>query len=204
MRKRSFSPGWRKILVVTLVISLLLTALSGCSKDSEPATETLSPAATAGSADAYFRQGNDYFQQNNFGAAVEAFQQALALDPNNPAYHANLGVSYYSMGRLDEAIQSYQAGLKMSPDDAELNYLLGAAYLQQSNLDGAATALERANRSDPQLAEPYYGLGVLYKLQGRRAEAIDAFEKFLEIGPSQDQRAVDEAQRELDSLRSGQ
>lgn len=197
----------RPVFVLLMVLSLLAPA--ACSSEDETATAepggTTKPGPAAlQSADEYFRQGNDFYGRGDFTQAEAAYQQAIELDANRPDVYTNLGVTYYSMGRLDDAIKSYQAGLALAPNDAELNYLLGAAYLQQNRLDEAAEALSKANRANPGLAEPYYGLGVLYRLQGETEKAIAAFETFLEIGPSQDPQAINEARRELEALRAGQ
>jgi tetratricopeptide (TPR) repeat protein len=155
-------------------------------------------------ADGYFSLGNDLYQGQQFDQAVMAYEKAIDLDSGRPEFYANLGVSYYNLNRMNDAIRAYQSALALTPEDAELHYLLGAAYLQQKRLDEAAQAFNRAIALDAGLAEPYYGLGVLYRLQGDRAKAIAAFEKFLEIGPSQDQRAIEEARRELEALGAGQ
>jgi tetratricopeptide (TPR) repeat protein len=204
MSDSRFTHGLR--LLVLPFLALLLTA-AGCSgqQPTEQAPGPLpQPGTPALTADQYFQQGNDYYQQGLLDDAERSFLQAVELDPNKPAYHANLGVTYYSLGRLQDAEASYLAGLELAPDDAELNYLLGAVYLQLQELDKAQTYLSRSNRADPNLAEAYYGLGVLYKLQGKRDEAITSFERFLELGTSQDPRAITEAQAELESLRAGQ
>ncbi len=156
------------------------------------------------SAQEYFQLGNSYVKQGQFTEAETAYKQAIALEPENPDYHANLGVTYYSMQRLDDAVASYRTALRFAPQDAQINYLLGAALLQLDRLGEAEEAFRRANQADPNLGEAYFGLGVLYRLQGRRAEAISAFEKFLAIGPSPngDPAAIPAAEAELEALRS--
>ncbi len=156
------------------------------------------------SADTYFQQGNAAFDQGNLAEAEQAFRQALAIDGANAAYWTNLGVTYYSLGQLDDAEQAFISGLVAAPDDAELHYLLGATYLQLERLDDAQTNMQTATELDPSLAEPYFGLGALYQLQGKRAEAIKAFERFLEIGPGQDPAAAPAAQATLEALKAGQ
>ena len=70
-------------------------------------------------------------------------------------------------------------------------------------LTEALTEFETALKLDPNLPEVYYGLGVIYKLQGEREKAIEAFERFLELGPGQDPRAQIEAERQLEDLKRG-
>lgn len=197
----------RRFLMVWGLAMLLAAMAAGCSSSSPtaaPAT-TVAPALPAlQTAREYMQLGNSYVQQGNYAQAETAFKRALEMEPGNPDYLANLGVTYYSLARFDDAIKTYQQALQKTPDDAQINYLLGAAYLQLGRLDEAEKVLLHANEADPNLGEPYYGLGVLYKLRNDRAKAIAAFEKFLQIGPSQDPTAVNQAKAELETLKAGQ
>lgn len=182
-----------KLIVGVLAALLISAALARCTQ-----------AKPAGSADALFQQGNAAFEQGNLAEAEQAFKQALEIDNTNAAYWTNLGVTYYSLGQLADAEQAFMNGLAAEPDDAELHYLLGATYLQLDRLDDAQSNLQTATELDPNLAEPYYGLGALYQLQGKRADAIQAFERFLEIGTGQDPAAAPAAQATLQALKTGQ
>lgn len=204
---------WRRrgFWVILGLTALLTTILVGCSSASPTAAPATTPAAAVRpslpalqTAREYMQLGNSFVQQGNYAQAEAAFLRALEMEPGNPDYLANLGVTYYSMARFDDAIKTYQQALQKVPDDAQINYLLGATYLQLNRLDEAEKALLHANQADPNLGEPYYGLGVLYKLRNDRAKAISAFEKFLQIGPSQDPTAVNQAKAELEALKAGQ
>ena len=186
-------PG--RITAGLLVAVLAVVILAGCGQ-ADPTPQA--------SAEALFEQGNAAIEQGNLAEAEQAFKQALELDGTNAAYLTNLGVTYYSLGQLNDAEQAFISGLAAEPDDAELHYLLGATYLQLDRLDEAQSNLEAANKLDPNLAEPYFGLGALYQLQGNRAEAIKAFERFLEVGPGQDPAAAPAAQATLEALKAGQ
>jgi tetratricopeptide (TPR) repeat protein len=196
------SSRWWTIGLLWLAAALLVTSCSSNTATPPPTTSI----APQGSAQEYFQLGNSYVKQGQYQEAETAYKQAIALEPSNPDYYANLGVAYYSMQRLAEAVDAYRDALRYAPADAQISYLLGAALLQLNRLDEAEEAFVEANRADPNLGEPYFGLGVLYRLQGDSAQAISAFEKFLEIGPSAngDPNAVPAAEAELEALRSGQ
>jgi tetratricopeptide (TPR) repeat protein len=49
-------------------------------------------------------------------AAITAFEQAIALDPNNPVAHYNLGQIYRQVGRLQEALAACERALQLRPD----------------------------------------------------------------------------------------
>lgn len=150
---------------------------------------------------AQFGLGNVYVRQGRLSEAEKAFKAALASDPKLAPAQANLGVVYYQMGQLAQAAAAFEAALRLEPDDAANLYLLAVVRLQENNLAEAEKLLMKARDLKPDLPEVYYGLGVLYRLKGQKNEAIQAFEKFLAIGPGQDPTAMDYARQELKQLR---
>ncbi|GEM_PF-699892 len=156
--------------------------------------------ADPSSIEAHFRLGNAYAQQGLLKEAAQAFQQVLTLDPNNADAHSNLGVVYYQQGQLDQAVEQFEKARDLMPKDAEIHYNLASSYIQSGRLDEAAAELKAAKDLNPDLPLVWYGLGTLYALQDQKAEAIEAFEHFLELG-SDDPRAISEAKRQLELLR---
>jgi tetratricopeptide (TPR) repeat protein len=153
------------------------------------------------SARAQFGLGNVYVRLDRLPEAEQAFKAAIANDPMMAAAHANLGVVYYQLGQLGQAASVLQEALRVEPDDPSTLYLLAAVRLQENNLAEAEKLLVQARDRKPDLPEIYYGLGVLYRLKGQKENAIQAFEKFLSLGPSQDPRAADYARQELKQLK---
>ena len=153
------------------------------------------------SAQAQFGLGNVYVRLNRLPEAEQAFKAAIANDPKMAAAQANLGVVYYQLGQLAQAASAFQAALSVEPDEPSTLYLLAAVRLQENNLAEAEKLLTKARDGKPDLPEVYYGLGVLYRLKNQKEDAIQAFEKFLSLGPSQDPTAADFARQELKQLR---
>ena len=153
------------------------------------------------SAQAQVGLGNVYVRQSRFPEAEKAYKAALALDPGMMAAQTNLGVAYYQMGQLGKAADALATALELDPNDGKTLYLLAAVRLQENKLLDAEQLLVKAQTADPSLPEVYYGLGVLYRLKGQKQDAINAFEKFLAIGPGLDPSAVDHARQELESLK---
>jgi protein O-GlcNAc transferase len=153
------------------------------------------------SARAQFGLGNVYVRLNRLPEAEQAFKAAIENDAKMAAARANLGVVYYQLGRLGQAATALQEALAIEPNDPATMYLLAAVRLQENNLAEAEKLLIQARERKPDLPEIYYGLGVLYRLKGQKNDAIQAFEKFLSLGPSQDPTAADYARQELKQLK---
>lgn len=62
----------------------------------------------------YNTKGDRAFDGNDFPAALDAFQQAVSIDPNNAAAFYNLANTYDELSRPDEAIIAYRRALELS------------------------------------------------------------------------------------------
>lgn len=81
-----------------------------------------------------FAQGADNF-------AVQAYNQAVALDPINPNLRITLGGTYYALGRYDEAIETFKLAVLAKPDLANAHYNLAAAYREKGEIEKAITEI---------------------------------------------------------------
>ena len=52
-----------------------------------------------------------------YDEAIRQYEESLALDPQQPAIHRNLGMLLAQLGRYDEAIPHLQATLQMVPNE---------------------------------------------------------------------------------------
>lgn len=82
-----------------------------------------------------FAEGADEF-------AIQAYSQAVALDPINPNLRINLGGIYYSLGRYDEAIRVLELSVLAKSDYANGHYNLAAAYRENNEIEKAINEME--------------------------------------------------------------
>jgi hypothetical protein len=80
-----------------------------------------------------FSAGNEAYYQEDYEAAVLAYEQLVGSTVNNPVVFYNLGNAYYRQGRLGEAIVNFERALRLDPG------MEGATQ----NLDKALRATER-------------------------------------------------------------
>lgn len=216
--------GWRAALVVVAVFvaallayptiqqSLSQSAEQNAASDGATPPIVATALADPDSAEAQFNLGNYYVNNGLLDSAVVAYQRAIELDPLYQGAYANLGVVYYQQGEFELAASQYEKALELDSTDGDVVYNLGALYLQQALSGGGPPDIDLINQSvtqlqaaialDPSLAEPYFTLGVAYITLNQPADAITAFETYLELDKGTDPRASQEAQRYLDSLRT--
>jgi tetratricopeptide (TPR) repeat protein len=113
---------------------------------------------------------------------VRFFTAALALRPQSPGAHDNLGCALRDAGRLSEAVAEFREALRLKPDYAEAHYNLGCTRQAQGQLDEALAAYREALRLRGDFAEAHCNLGKVLRDQGRIAEALAAVKRGHELG----------------------
>jgi len=126
--------------------------------------------------------------------AIESYQKALALSPNDPGLHNNLGSVYAEMGKVDDAKAEFQKAAEANPSGASgYYYNLGVVMVNQGKMDDASVALKKATDLDPNNASAFYwyGMALLGKAQTKPdgtvvavPGTIEAFETYLKLQPN--------------------
>jgi predicted Zn-dependent protease len=98
-------------------------------------------------------------------------------------------------GRYGTAKTALGRVLAVAPTDAKAHFYLGELYRKQrrspADVEQAIASYQKAAEHDPSYPEPQYRLGLLYYLYYRsdkKAEARQAFERYLELKPHADDR----------------
>lgn len=116
-------------------------------------------------------------------AAIDCYEEALALDPSQAQAHNNLGNSYMNLGRLDEAVASYRNAIAVDAALAEAHLNLGIALYQSEAFSEAAECYRRAFELEPALAVASLNLGYLLEQEGDVRGAMDCYRKAISASP---------------------
>ena len=111
--------------------------------------------------------------------ALEAYEHAGILAPNDIAAHSNQGLAFKDIGRLKVALIRFRRALAVNPGAAEVHFNLGNTLRETLNLEDAVAALERAVALDPGHNRARIKLGVSLRDLGRLDEAVAAFDAAL-------------------------
>src|SRR5918998_2011167 len=79
---------------------------------------------------------------------VEAYQAVLALDPENPDAHLELGILHERRGEPTEAEEHFVESLKADPGNPRALYSYASLYYTADDLETAEEILERAVAAD--------------------------------------------------------
>ena len=67
----------------------------------------------------HYQLGRVQGQKKDFGQAVSAFEQVIALEPRFAYAHYFVGLSYYEIRRTDKMANAFEYFLKLAPDAPE-------------------------------------------------------------------------------------
>src|SRR5258708_12474506 len=86
-------------------------------------------------AGAYTNVGAALAKNGELSEAVEAFQKALALEPDNLVAHLNLGVGLREKGDAKGALAHVRLVAQREPDSSDVQYVFGQTLQQSADLD---------------------------------------------------------------------
>jgi cytochrome c-type biogenesis protein CcmH/NrfG len=121
--------------------------------------------------------------QGKLEEAIEAYNKAIIIKPDNAEAYYNMGIVLKDQGKLEEAIEAYNKALAIKPDFAEAYYNMGNALREQGKLEEAIEAYNKALAIKPDHADTYNNMGNALQEQGKLEEAIEAYKKALTIKP---------------------
>jgi tetratricopeptide (TPR) repeat protein len=166
------------------------------------------------------RKGLDFAWESKWQEALEAYQQALAEIPDDPAVHNHLGLAYLELERYEPALEAYRQASKLAPDDpapwsriADIHERMGQphaaadAYFsiaeirrRQRSWTQAIQTLQRATQLHPGHLQAHLSLAEIYSQLDQPQRATREYLTMARILQRQGQidKALDQCRLALD------
>ncbi len=134
------------------------------------------------------RAGADYMKGNflthlgRLDGAIESFQNASALEPNDPGFHYALANALSQAGHSDESVVQFQKALEIKPDFSEADNNLAFTLLRAGQVDEAINYFERASELQTNY-QTFYNLGYAFRMKKMATEAEINWQKAIELQP---------------------
>ena len=120
--------------------------------------------------------------QKKYSSAIDHFQRALKLDPENSSLQLRLALALSRLDRNDEAVAVLEALLTHHPDASVAQLALTRLYLANDQPDKAATTYQRLMRQQPTALQPVLEYGKLLERHDIPA-AFALYHDFLKLNP---------------------
>ena len=139
-----------------------------------------------GDAGAWQALGEVRTDEQQFAAAIQAYQRSLALLPRVVTAETSMGWCAELLSRLEDAATAYRTAIgweALKPDDPTPYLGLGRVLLKQNRPREALPYLRQAVQMEPASAEAHEELGKAYSELNELAAAQQEIEKALELAP---------------------
>lgn len=124
-----------------------------------------------------------YLQMSEFGAAREAFERSLAIDPSDPSLRRELAFALLNSGDPEEAQRQLELCQGQGGGDADSAELLARCQLARGDRIGCRSTLDAAVLAAPKHAGLLALRGRLEIMERHMAEAVQWSDRSLDVDP---------------------
>ncbi|KAE8662375.1 E3 ubiquitin-protein ligase CHIP [Hibiscus syriacus] len=99
--------------------------------------------AAAKQAEQLRKDGNFYFKKNRFGAAIDAYTEAITLCPNVPVYWTNRALCHRKRNDWLKVEEDCRRAIQLDYTSVKAHYMMGVALLKKQELDEGVKELQK-------------------------------------------------------------
>lgn len=131
----------------------------------------------------YFKKGIIYGELQNYQEALNAYSEALILDPNNIEILSEMAENLSTLGNQMDAEKFFKKAIQLNPDNLTLKAKLGRVYINQKKIRSAYDIFSEIYASDSSNVFWNKQLAYCSFQTQRRLEAVHLYEKVLDANP---------------------
>jgi tetratricopeptide (TPR) repeat protein len=128
-----------------------------------------------------FKKGVNLMADEKLEDAIEVFEQALRIDPDNIETLMKIGYAKFHLDEYPEALRVYDKILDIDVTNPEAWNLKGLVHYEQKNYAKALDASQKAIESDPTYGMAWYNQACFLSLLNQVPEALESLKRSIEI-----------------------
>ena len=179
---------FRNILLATCCVASMAVADANAQSSKKKAkaakgvVTTQAPARVVAEHDrqiseAMFLDGLKYFMLEDYQQALQLFQKAHSLTPDNAALNYKIGETHLLLKEPKAALPYAQAAIAQDSRNPYYYLLLAQLHTEQKQFDAAAQAYNDLLRNVPGSEEYLFNLADLYLAQARYDDALKTYDR---------------------------
>ena len=152
----------------------------------EQAAELIGRATVLDPSNALFHYhcGLAFQTARRFEAAIDSYDNAIAIAPNNVDALLNRGNALAALKQFEPALLSYNEAAALRPNSAVIYYNVGQVLLQLKEFALAAGSFSKAIELEPNYAEAHDRLGFALQKMKRLSDAEQSCRRAIALKPS--------------------
>jgi len=136
------------------------------------------------SAEYWNKKGDVLFKLYSHDEALQCFDKAIQLEPNNAEYWNKKGNALHNLYRYSEALQCFDKAIQLEPNNAEYWNKKGNALHNLYRYEEALQCFDKAIQLEPNNAEYWNKKGNALHNLYRYEEALQCFDKAIQLEPN--------------------
>jgi cytochrome c-type biogenesis protein CcmH/NrfG len=101
--------------------------------------------------DSLVKLGNVYYDGQQFPSAIQYYERALVIQPDNPDVRTDMGTAYWYTGNAEKALAAMETSLKYRPGHPQTLFNLGWVRWQgKQDPQGAIEAWQQLLKANPE------------------------------------------------------
>jgi tetratricopeptide (TPR) repeat protein/tRNA A-37 threonylcarbamoyl transferase component Bud32 len=133
--------------------------------------------------DAYYGLSSAAFYLQREYEALEFMVGQAQRVPDDPYVASAVASMYYWLGEYENSLITYESAMDMNPDDPMIYMWSVEVYIIVDEVDAAIEKIETARRLGPDRSDIAEMAGMYYRDLGMLQEALEAFEKAVDLDP---------------------
>lgn len=181
-------------MILTLAATAAFSTACGIWAAEDPNPQTNAPVENPNEVPAYpdaqtaLAEGNKFFEENKIEQAIDAFKQAVKMNPDLGDAHFKLGLSYALIESEQELVET---PVEPVEDNKEGTNKKGETKEKKPNstiaFENAVTAYKKTIKDDPENDNAYFNLGRVLNRLNDDKESRKALEKAVKLNPDDTQ-----------------
>jgi len=113
-------------------------------------------------APAYNNLGLLYFQQNEYGRAIQSFEEGLRVDPKMTTALVPLGTAYFQIGQFEKSREVLDRAVTLNLTDETAQLYRARSLFALGQKEAGSQALQKLLQTSPNNVDALYTLGQMY------------------------------------------
>ncbi|KAI8995265.1 hypothetical protein BD414DRAFT_506078 [Trametes punicea] len=172
----SWDAGKAEALNLRGTFKFLMTDIEGAKEDFLKSLE-LDPSLTQ----TWVKIASVWMEQGDPKKAFECFEEAIKHNPNDPDIYYHRGQVLFIMNEFGEAAENYTKSTELDDKFVFSHIQLAVAQYKSGNLANSMATFRRTLKAFPDRSEPQNYYGELLLDQQRYPDAIEKFDRAIEI-----------------------
>lgn len=135
----------------------------------------------------WIQRGKVFSESHQYKEAVQAFKQAVEMDPASEEAYLHLGNSYFEIGSYDAASDAFKHALTLNPANSTAQFFLGLSLIEQKKYADSIPYFEKAGTLDSDFKQlSLFYIGEAQSELGNLQKASETWGRAIKVNPTTD------------------